>query len=453
MSALFDTQPGSEITAPANDVKLNRSDASVARKHVLTGYLIISLFLGASAGWAALVPFSSAAIAPGVVGKDGYRKTVQHLEGGIIRAILVKDGDRVASGQSLIELNDIRARSDYELLQKQKMIAAAKEACLRAEQNGQSEIKLPEWLDLESADPAVRDAIEGHLEASRIRRRLHNEQIAIIDQRIVQAETKIQALDKERSVLAKKSNLIRQELNEYNDFEQKGLVTRRHTFDLKRQKVATEAERSANRVLVESTKQEITALEMQKSELIASYAEHIVEELDKVREQLVDLEEKGSKSGDTLERTVIRAPIDGVVVNLQINTVGGVITPGQPLLDIVPSSGNLMVEARIHPRDRDTVRTGQDAEVRFSAFNQRLTSPVRGKVVLISADSLMDSLTKEPYYQARVELLESPEEQLNGAPVFPGMQAEVLIITGERTALSYFLNPILKSFNRSFREE
>ena len=453
MSVTTYPQPTEQGRASIRDLSFGRSDTSIARRYIVIGYLVTAMFLGSIFAWAALVPISSAAIAPGVVGKEGYRKTVQHLEGGIIHGLLVKDGDNVTAGQALIELADVQSRADYDLLRKQRIIAASREATLLAAQLGSTEVTLPEWLDLDSAESSVRDAIRGQIEASLVANRLHKEQLDIIDRRIERAGQKVRALNEERSVLERSKALVQEELSEYLSLQEKGLVTRKVIFDLQRNVVDTEAAYSANRVALQSTVQEINELEMEKSKLIGSHLEDIGAELDVVREQLVNLDEKLSKTEDTLERTVIRAPTDGVVVNLQVNTVGGVISPGQPLLDIVPNSGNLIVDARVNPRDRDTVRVGQDAEIRFSAFNRRVTEPVQGRVALISADSLTDSVTNENYFQAKIELLENPEDVWNGGNVYPGMQAEVFIVTGSRTALSYLVEPVMKSFNRAFRED
>lgn len=453
MSATTYPRPTVHSHSSIRDLSFGHSDTSIARRYIVTGYLVTAIFLGSIFSWAALVPISSAAIAPGVVGKEGYRKTVQHLEGGIIHRLLIKDGDSVTAGQTLIELADVQSRADYDLLRKQRIIAASKEATLLAAQLGSTEVTLPEWLDLDSAESSVRDAARGQIEASLLANRLHQEQLDIIDKQIERAGQKVRALNEERSILQRSKALVQEELTEYLSLQDKGLVTRKVIFDLQRNVVDTEAAYSANRVALQSTVQEINELEKEKSKLVGSHLEDIGAELDVVREQLVNLDEKLSKTEDTLERTVIRAPTDGIVVNLQVNTVGGVISSGQPLLDIVPNSGNLIVDARVNPRDRDTVRVGQNAEIRFSAFNRRVTEPVQGRVTLISADSLTDSVTNENYFQAKIELLENPEDVWNGGNVYPGMQAEVFIVTGSRTALSYLVEPVMKSFNRAFRED
>lgn len=434
------------------DPAFNSADSLIARRYIVTGYLVTLAFVASIVAWAAFVPISSAVIAPGVVGKDGYRQTVQHLEGGIVHEILVKDGDRVSEGQVLIELADIQSRADFDLLQKQKAIAVSKEAGLLAAQLGSDTVRLPEWLDLDAVDSTVRDAINGQLEARIVATRLHKEQLEILGRQIDRARQKIDALREEQAALQRRALLIREELNEYLALQAKGLVTRRSVFDLKRDVAENETAYSANRVDVQSTEQEINDLDMQRSTLVASYLSKISEDLDDTREQLVHLDERLSKTEDKLERTVIQAPTSGAVVNLQVNTRGGVIQPGQPLLEIVPSEGNLIIDARIDPIDRDSVSIGQSAEIRFTAFNRRVTAPVPGRLTLISADRLTDAVTNESYFQAKIEILVNPADVLNGGAVFPGMQAEVFIVTGSRTALSYLVAPISRSFNRAFKQ-
>ena len=446
------------VRSSVSNTEFDSTDKKLAIKYIRIGYAIIFLFVGSVVAWSAYAPISSAAVAAGLVSKDGYSKTIQHLEGGIIDKILVKDGDKVRSNQELIHLKDIQSRSDVDLLEKQKLIALTKEACLLAELNNRESLP-PNFLpgiNIETVDDFVRGAIDGHIKAFHVRRASYNGQLGIIDQRINQAKVKIKALAEERRALGEEGNIIAQEKKKYEELKKKGLVTRANVFSLKKDEAENETDKTANRVSTESTRQEINNLEMEKIELTAGYSKRVVSDLDSVRGQLVDLDVKLTKTDDRLERTVIRAPIDGVVVNLQVNTVGGVVKSGEPLLDIVPEAGKLIIEAQVDPSDRDTVRVGQNAEVLFTAFNQRITEPVQGKVVLISADRLVDIAADgkpKAYYGAKIELVEDPSEVLNGVPVYPGMQAEVMIITGERTALQYFMKPIVKSFNRSFRDD
>lgn len=451
-------QATTNIESSVSNLGFEKKDRKVASRYVFLGYLMILLFFGSIGAWTAYAPVSSAAIAPGLLGKDGKRKTVQHLEGGIIDKILVQDGDKVEANQELIVLKNILSGADYNLLIKQKLIALTKEAGLLAEFENRKELTLefPGDIDLDAMDKSVKDAIQGQIDAFHVRRDLHREQVNLIEQHIQQAEIVIRTLQNQMKALDKKGAIIAQEQAVYQDLKSKGLATREQVFRLKRDEAANETDRMTNQYSTESKRQSINSLKLEKLQLISTNKKRIVSDLDAVRDQLVDLDEKLAKTRDRLERTVIHAPIGGVIVDLKVNTIGGIVRPGEPLLDIVPDEGKLMIEAQIDPKDRDTVKIGQEAQVRFSAFNQRITQPVRGKVVLISADRLVDSDLdgkKISYYKAKVELLEDPSEVMNGAPVYPGMQAEVMIITGNRTVLEYLLKPVRKSFNHAFRDD
>lgn len=446
------------IESSVSNLGFEKKDRKVASRYVFLGYLMILLFFGSIGAWTAYAPVSSAAIAPGLLSKDGKRKTVQHLEGGIIDKILVQDGDKVEANQELIVLKNILSGADYNLLIKQKLIALTKEAGLLAEFENRKELTLefPGDIDLDAMDKSVKDAIQGQIDAFHVRRDLHREQVNLIEQHIQQAEIVIRTLQNQMKALDKKGAIIAQEQAVYQDLKSKGLATREQVFRLKRDEAANETDRMTNQYSTESKRQSINSLKLEKLQLISTNKKRIVSDLDTVRDQLVDLDEKLAKTRDRLERTVIHAPIGGVIVDLKVNTIGGIVRPGEPLLDIVPDEGKLIIEAQIDPKDRDTVKIGQEAQVRFSAFNQRITQPVRGKVVLISADRLVDSDPNGKnisYYKAKVELLEDPSEVMNGAPVYPGMQAEVMIITGNRTVLEYLLKPVRKSFNHAFRDD
>ncbi len=447
----YDVYDGSKVAV--SDLSLSSGDTALAGKFAIIGYIVSALFFGSVVMWATFIPISSAAIASGIVGKEGYRKTVQHLEGGIIHAIHVKDGDHVTAGQKVIELSNVSSRSDFELLQKEKSIAVAKQASIVAAQQGRSEVTLPPWLVLENLERSVLDVIMGQREAFKVAERIHQEKLEIITLQLDSARKKIKALHNEKRVLKRSRALIRNELREYTQLQNQGLVPRSQVFDLKRQIVDNDLRQSESQVSLESMEQDINDLRMKQSELNEVKWKRLETELDKTREEIVRLDEHLSKTADTLERTIIRAATTGVVVNMQVNTRGGVIMPGQPLLDIVPSSGSLIVDARINHMDRDKVHMGQQAEIRFSAFNMRLTAPVPGEVTHISADRIIDAISNESYYRAKIALKGDPETVMNGGSIYPGMQAEVFIITGSRTALSYLTVPITKSFNRAFKDD
>lgn len=429
------------------------ADYPVARKEIFYGIWIVIILSSFLLLWAFFVSLPTAAIAPGLVGVEGYRKTVQHFEGGIVHEILVKDGDYVTEGQALIVLDKLHNQSDQQLLGKQQTALLALQARLIAENRTQKNIEFPAVLLTNKTNLFVRHVINEQQDTFQTRRQLLQEQNGILTEQIAQAVTKVEGLKQQIQALQKQQSLIFKELKEYRVYVQKGLVKRSQVFSLERQKVQIDADLAKTNVAITTTKQEISALKLRLAELNQSHKNKVLKELSTTQKQLLEIERKLTKTNDRLARSNILAPITGVVVGLKVHTTGGVIKPAEPLLDIVPDQKKMIVEAKVDPKDRDTIRIGQEAEVRFTAFNERNTKPIPGKVSHISADRFINKASQIAYYSAKIELSVAPEKILNGAPIFPGMQAEVIILTGTRTALSYMLDPFTQSFNRAFKED
>lgn len=417
------------------------------------GYLIILLFFGGVIGWAAIAPLSTAAIAPGVVIMDGYRKTVQHLEGGIVEKILVRDGDRVVTGQPLLELQRLATETEYKVLQSQRILTATKESRLAAEYTGSDEITFLDWLQAQTHLPEIAKAIAGQQDIFVNRRNLLNTQKISLAAELAEAERELTSYLSKAAALERQRDLIVKEIAEYERLSKKGFVTRIQFFPLKRQSAEIDADISNNQAVIATSEQRIAQLKAKTAALVNEYTTEVAEQLRETRDQLVEIEHLIGNAKNKLERTTIRAPVDGIVINLKVHTLGGVIQQGEGILDIVPINGEPVVEAHLDPKDRDMVKTGLDAQVRFSAFNQRAFQPIPGRVINVSADAVQGTDKQQSYYLAKIQLLEDPAKILNGAQIQPGMQADVLIVTGERTALEYFVAPFLRSFTRAMREQ
>jgi multidrug efflux pump subunit AcrA (membrane-fusion protein) len=320
-------------------------DSPRDRGPIMLGLLVAGVFLGGFGSWAALAPLSSAAVSIGEVRVESHRKTVQHMEGGIIREILVHEGDAVQKGQTLVRIDDTQAASAHAVLQ-------------------------TEYDALKSQQAAT------------------ERQIALVDEEISSVEP-----------------LVRMQL-----------LLKTRLLDLQQQ--------SAN-------------LDGQRGKIIAD---------------LAGVEEKLRAAADVQKRTDLIAPQAGKIVNLRYFTPGGVIKPGDPILDIVPQDDNLMIESQVRPLDIESVHPGLPAEVRLVAHNQRSTPVAYGTVTYVSADTLTDDHTGQSHYVADVELNPHELERLRDVKLYPGMPAEVLIITGKRTMLDYLLDPVRNSFSRAFRE-
>mgnify|MGYP002641167018 CR=1 FL=1 len=420
---------------------------------IVIGCIIIALFFGALGGWAALAPLESAAIAPGEVAIDTKRKTIQHLEGGIIGDILVRDGDVVAAGQVLIRLAEIQSRAELELLQGRYVTASAIEARLIAERDGRTDIAFPDWLLDRLVEPEIIETVSGQVNIFASRRESLNHQTLILGKRIAQFGEEITGLKGQIESENMQLKLIAEESEDVRKLVELGLARRPRLLALEREAAALEGRRSQNLAGIARAKQSISEADLRISELKTAIINEVVQQLSETQAELFDLADRIRASEDKLARTEIRAPIGGTVVNLQVHTPGGVIAPGAPLLDIVPSDDPLVIEARIDPSDIDVVRIGLEAQVRISAFSQRNILPIPGVVNYVSADRLTDERTGAVYYVARIHLEEKDIlAALQGAELQSGMQAEVMIATGSRTALEAIIRPISNSFNRAFRE-
>lgn len=430
-----------------------RTEGPVTRGLILTGLVIVLVFFGAILGWAGTAPISSAAIAAGVVAFPGARKTVQHLEGGIVREILVQDGDRVAAGQVLVRLDDTKTQATLTALDAQEVAAAALEARLMAEQQGRPTIEFPPRLRARAAESLVALTLAGQLDLMKTRAAAVRGEAEILGQRIAHYQEQIRGLEGEIGARRRELAVLRQEFEGVRPLAERGVVARNRLYGLLRQEAQLEGELSQNHAAIAAARQSIGELESRRAELRAQRDGEIALSLREVQEKLHGLRSQITAARDALERTEIRAPVAGIAVDRRIHTPGGVLAAGSPIVDIAPSGEQLVIEARVEPRDRDAVAAGQPASVRFTAFSQRITTQVTAAVRSISADRLADPRTGEAYYRAIIELREDPHVALDGADIHPGMQAEVIIVTGERTALGYLARPILAGLQRALREQ
>jgi HlyD family type I secretion membrane fusion protein len=423
------------------------------RTTIIAGLALIGVFLAGFLVWAAFAPLDSAAVAPGRVSVEGNRKTISHLEGGIVRDILVREGASVSAGALLIRLDDTKARASLELVRGREIAALATEARLTAERDGNDTIAYPERLRAEMADPKVREIVAGQNSIFAARRGELEQQIAILEKRVAVLKEEIGGLKGEIGAANRQLALLDEELADQEELFDKGLARKSTVFGLRRRTAEIEGARSRNTGAIARAHQQIGETGLRIAELKAARTKEVVEELRQVQAELYDLAERRAAAEDVLKRTEIVAATDGTVVGLKVHTPGGVIPAGGPLMDIVPSNDRLVVEARVDPSDIDAVQAGLDAEVRLTAFNARKTKPVAGTVVSVSADRLNDERSGAAYYLARIELTGDLREALDGAPLKPGMPAEVMIRTGSRTALEYLFKPISASLNRAFREK
>ena len=448
----------------------------IARTMVF-GIVVIVVFLGGFGAWAGFAPLERAAIAQGVVSVSGKRKTVQHLEGGIVAGILVKEGGVVTAGQALVVLDDTRARASFSLLQAQHRSAAALEARLQAERDGLDAIRWPAWLRRAVAEAAEEAGGDGDTEDDgeageaagageeagsdvlatqerifRARARSLDNRIAIHRRQIAQLRAETAGLEEEIEAQNRQLALLEEETAAFRALVERGVEGKPRLLALERTRAEVAGSRARNRSQVARVEQKVGEMRLTIEELGNTRMTEVAAALREVETRLSDLGEGMASARHVLSRTRVLAPVSGTVVNLRVFTRGGVVGPGEALMEIVPAGDRLVVEARVEPTDVDSVRAGLSARVRLTAFSQFTTPALSGEVARVSADRLVDERTGAPYYEARVAL--DPEQpELAGLKLQPGMPAEVMIVTGERTALEYLLEPIVASFGRALRED
>ena len=419
-----------------------------------TGNLLVFGFVVGLGTWSALAPLESAAIAVGTVESESSRKTIQHLEGGIIRTILVADGDVVRAGQTLIALEDTKARAEAQSLQGQLWEAMAREARLQAEQQGEERVSFPATLEMaQSANPSVRVILWGQQSIFETRRQVFQSQVAVNREKRSQVEKEIEGLRAQESAASRRIEIVREEAATVAMLVNKGLERRPRLLNLEREIADIEGRRGEIVAQISRAGQVINESQAVLLKLENDRQNEIAQSLREAQNQIFQLRERLQAADDQLSRTAVKAPEDGVVTDLRIHTPGGVIGAGAPLVDLVPRQDRLIVIARVRPEDIDVVRPGLSADVNLLPYNQRRVPPLHGTVMHVSADRLVDKRTDQPYYAAKIRVPGPAVAGIHGVQIVPGMPAQVFIKTGRSTVALYALSPLLDSFNRAFRED
>ncbi len=442
------TQTPRRSPAPAPMEPLARQ----ARGPILFGLGIGSAFLGGFAAWALLVPLAAGAVAPGVISPDGSRRSVQHLEGGIIAELKVRDGDVVQAGQALLVLDNLQPAAVHDALLHQQRSLLATRARLAAEQVGAARIDFPPEIELDAA-PAARTLLSGQIQLFETRRSTYASRRSVLRQRMEQSVEQIAALDAQVRSTTRQLQLIAEELEGKEKLLAKGIIPKPEILRLQRAEADISGKRGEYLGTISKIRQQIGETETQLLALEAERADQIATQMDQVRLDLATVTEKLLASRDVLDRTVVVAPLSGTVLNLRFKSKGGVVGRGEPILDVVPLEEKLLIDARVAPTDVDVVRIGLPAQVHLSAFANRGLPRIDGVVRSVSADRIVDPATNQGYFLARVEVDRAELKRLDShLELVPGMPAEVLIVAGERTMGEYLLEPFRQAFRRSLRE-
>lgn len=423
------------------------------RKPVMFGILVLVVFVGGFVFWASLAPLSGAAVAPGIVAASGQNQVIQHFEGGIIEEILVREGDRVKRGQPLLRLDKTPAEATRNRLSKLLFALDARTARLEAERDGEAEFSFSaELIAQATKNGMLEDLDEQQREFTKRQARNLSEQ-NILDQRIAALNEQIEGYKAQKEAAQQQLDVVVDDLKRKQKLLKRGLTQRSQVTLLQRNEADLKGRLGGYTAELGRTRTAIVEAIEQQGQLRAQQAETAVTALNQVRREIADAREQLHAAIAVLDRVVIRAPSDGIVVALKKNTRGSVVQAGEDILELLPTSNELIVEARVSPLDVDVISIGQPASLRFSALNQRTTPEVPANVIYISADRLVDPATQESYYTARLKISDDLPQSINRSKIFPGMPVETYIKTGDRTFFEYIARPILDSFSRAFREE
>jgi membrane fusion protein, type I secretion system len=423
------------------------------RRHLAIGVTAVALLVGGGGGWATMTELSGAVIAPGLLVVDTEVKKVQHPTGGVVAELRVRNGDHVKASEIVLRLDETQTRANLAIVTKSLDELAARQARDEAERDGNDKVVFPANLLARMKDPDVAHAVTGEQKLFEIRHSAREGQKAQLEQRIAQLHEQIQGLNDQIAAKKRELELIQQELKGVRELWQKNLVPITRVTSLERDAARLEGERGALVSSVAQAKGKITETELQIIQIDQDMRTEIGKELADIRGKTAELMEKKVAAEDQLKRVDIRAPQDGVVHELSVHTVGGVVSQGDTIMLIVPRGEVLTVEVKIAPQDIDQVHLGQKAVLRFSAFNQRTTPELDGEVSRVSADISQEQKTGTTYYTARISVAEEQIARLNGLKLVPGMPVETFIQTNPRTVVTYLVKPLHDQITRAFREK
>jgi HlyD family secretion protein len=423
------------------------------RRHLLITVGVVVLLVGGLGGWAATSEFSGAVIAQGQLVVDTSVKKVQHPTGGVVAELLVRDGHQVKAGDVVIRLDDTQTRANHQIVSKGLDEMAARRAREESELDGDDKIKFPETLLARKDDPEVARLISGETKLFETRRKTREGLKSQLGERVLQSEEEIRGLTAQVASKEKQIEWIQQELEGVRDLWAKKLVQFNRVTSLEREQARLEGERGQLIAATAQSKGKISETKIQILQIDQDMRTEVGKDLAEIRSKTAELVEKKVAAEDQLKRVDIRAPQDGMVHQLDVHTVGGVVSAGQQIMLVVPAADKLIVEAKVQPQDIDQVRVGQKSVMRFVNFNSRTTPEINGHVSLVSADVTLDQRTGLSFYTVRIGISAEEMANLTEHKLIPGMPVEVFIQTTIRTVVSFFIRPFQDQIAKAFREK
>ncbi|KAB0289179.1 HlyD family type I secretion periplasmic adaptor subunit [Vibrio fortis] len=429
------------------------------RKLIILGSTILMVTVGGFLFWSMTMSLSSASVAHGNLVVESKRKQIQHLQGGWVKEVLVKDGQHVEVGQVLLELSDSKSESDYKRYLYRNFSLVAQKARLEALLNESDEPKWPDALVSEQQDSLIIMPIVNservQFEQGLLRKQLID---SLYSQKSTLYKEKIQGNQFQKKAVASQRDLIKQEIDMTKGLVAKGYVSKTRMLELRRHLARIEGELAEINVTIDVTKRELETLEQSYKSQLLDLKRDYAQQLKSVNDEVRDVKQVMNTLEDVRSRIQIRSEFKGRVVGLNISSVGGVVRPGQVLMEIVPDSDELIVEAIVPPRDIDIVRSGQDARIRLTAYSARQVPPVLGEVIHVSADRVVkggDADEKDQGYLVKIRFDRDDLQSLqaeNQIELYPGMLTEVLILVEERTLWDYLIGPLTSGMAKAMRE-
>ena len=440
------------ISPGVKSVAREEAPSDSIRRIALAGWLIVAVFFGGIGAWAATAPLNGAVIGNAVVKVDGNRKSVQHLDGGIVKELRVKEGDKVNAGDILIVLDETQARAEYDVLSQQYMVLRATEARLLTELDRGSELVMPE--DLKSRqDSYLKSVWNGQISQFESRLASIEGQRSVIREKINQLGSQIVGAEAQVKAFTDQIMSVRAEAKDIAPLVERGLIARPRILQLERSAFGLEGQIADANANIARARQAIAEQQQQIAQLDNDRMAEVTKDLRDTQAKTLEVIPKATNAKAVLGRMEIRSPYAGRVVALTVFSVGGVIQRGEKILDVVPDQDSLTIEAQIAVEDISDIRPNMRAEVHLTAYKQRIVPIIHGDVIHVSADRLTDPKTNNPYYVAFVRVDEGQLAALPNVKLYPGMPATVMIPTVQRTALDYPVVPLVTSFNHSFRQK
>jgi HlyD family secretion protein len=432
--------------------KLEAANRSKSLNRRLTaGLVMVALLVAAVGGWAANASLSGAVIAAGQVVVESSVKKIQHPTGGVVGEILVKSGDKVSAGDLLLRLDDTQTKATLGIVLTQLVDNLGRNARLAAERDGTTEVVFPEGFEQSSAE--ARRVATGESRLFTVKNKAAEGRRAQLRARIGQYRNEIAGLTKQEKAKSKELRLVNEELERLEKLYAKQLLPQTRVLAMQREATRIEGEHGALISQIARTEGQISETELQILEIDETRVADAQKELREGEARIAELQERRIAAEDTMKRVEMRAPQAGVVHELAMHTVGGVVGPGDTVMSIVPLDDQSSIEVRLQPTDIDQVTVGQAAVLRFPAFNQRSTPELNGKISLLASEVSKDQQTGVSYYTARISLENDELKKLGTKHLIAGMPVESYIQTGERTALSYLTKPFTDQVARAFKEE